>query len=100
MSLISRQFEWPPLINAFYVYLTSPYGIKHLLVKPGRSLRTLFTRPYGKAQSSHIALMIHYAYELDCSLLPSAGRKMSTGQSALTLCGWGVKAGMVHSTCG
>jgi len=33
------------------------------------------------------------------SLLPSAGRKMSTVQSAVTLCGWGVKAGMVHSTC-
>jgi len=25
---------------------------------------------------------------------------MSTGQSAVTLCGWGVKAGMVHSICG
>jgi len=25
------------------------------------------------------------------SLLTSAGRKMSTGQSAATLCGWGVK---------
>ena len=34
------------------------------------------------------------------SLLPSAGREMSTGQSEVTLCGWGVKAGMVHSTCG
>jgi len=34
------------------------------------------------------------------SLLPSAGQKMSTGQRAVTLCGWGVKAGMVHSTCG
>ena len=29
-----------------------------------------------------------------------AGRQMSTGQSAVMLCGWGVKAGMVHSTCG
>jgi len=28
------------------------------------------------------------------------GRKMSTCQSAVTLCNWGVKAGMVHSTCG
>jgi len=27
------------------------------------------------------------------SLLPSAGRKMGTGQSAVTLCGWGVNAG-------
>jgi len=27
------------------------------------------------------------------SLLPSAGREMSTGQSAVMLCGWGVKAG-------
>jgi len=34
------------------------------------------------------------------NLLPSAGRKMSAGQSAVMLCGWGVKAGMVHSTCG
>jgi len=34
------------------------------------------------------------------SLLASAGRKMSAGQSAVTLCGWRVKVGMVHSTCG
>jgi len=27
------------------------------------------------------------------SLLPSAGREVSTGQSAVMLCGWGVKAG-------
>jgi len=33
------------------------------------------------------------------SLLPAAGRKTSTGQSVVTLCGWRVKAGMVHSTC-
>ena len=33
------------------------------------------------------------------SLLPSAGREVSTNQSAVMLCGWGVKAGMVHSTC-
>ena len=34
------------------------------------------------------------------SLLPSAEGKISTGQSAVTLCGWEVKAGMVHSICG
>jgi len=34
------------------------------------------------------------------SLLPSAWRKMSTSKSAVTLCGWGVNAGMVHSTSG
>jgi len=30
-----------------------------------------------------------------------AGREMSrqTGQGVLTLCGWGVKAGMFHSAC-
>jgi len=33
------------------------------------------------------------------SLLPSAGGKISTGQNAVMLCGWGVTAGMVHSTC-
>jgi len=34
------------------------------------------------------------------SLLPSAGREMSACQSKVMLCGWGVKVGMVHSTCG
>jgi len=44
----------------------------------------------------------HSELKLDAqlSLLPSAGREMSTSQSAVMLCGWGVKAGMVHSTCG
>jgi len=32
------------------------------------------------------------------SLLPSAGREMSTSQSAMTLCCWRVKAGMAYST--
>jgi len=34
------------------------------------------------------------------SHLPSAGWEMSTSQSAVMLCGWGGKAGMVHSICG
>jgi len=34
------------------------------------------------------------------SLLPSAGREMSASQSVVMLCGWAVKAGMVHFTCG
>jgi len=34
------------------------------------------------------------------SLLPSAGWKMSTRKSVVMLCGWGVKAGMILSTCG
>jgi len=29
-----------------------------------------------------------------------SGRKISTGQSAVTLCGRGVKEGMAHSICG
>jgi len=29
------------------------------------------------------------------SLQPSVGRKMSSGESAMTLCGWGVKAGII-----
>jgi len=33
------------------------------------------------------------------SLLPSAVRGMSTSQNAVMLCGWGVKAGMVHFNC-
>jgi len=32
------------------------------------------------------------------SLLPSVGRKMSTGQKVVMLCGWKVKAGTAHFT--
>jgi len=31
------------------------------------------------------------------SLLPCVGREMSTSQSAMMPCGWGVKASMAHS---
>jgi len=34
------------------------------------------------------------------SRMLSAGQKMSTSQSAATLCGWELNAGMVHSTGG
>jgi len=34
------------------------------------------------------------------SLLPSVGWEMRTSQRAVMLCSWGVKAGVVHSTCG
>ena len=34
------------------------------------------------------------------SLLASEGWEMSTGQIAVKLCGWEVKAGMAHTTCG
>ena len=33
------------------------------------------------------------------SLLPSVGWEMSTSQSGVKVCGWGVKAYMAHSTC-
>jgi len=36
----------------------------------------------------------------ELSLLASAERIMSTSQSADTICGGAVKAGMVHATCG
>jgi len=41
-----------------------------------------------------------YMYNGQLSLLPSAGREKSTSQSAVMICGWGVKAVMAHSTCG
>ena len=47
---------------------------------------------------NHLSISSSHIGQL--SLLPSAGRKMSTSQSAVMLCDWGVKAGMVHSTCG
>ena len=53
------------------------------------------------AVSMHVPLdhCRHRQYPGQLSLLPSAGREMSTSQSAVMLCGWEVKADMVHSTC-
>jgi len=49
-------------------------------------------------RANHLSISPSHVGQL--SLLPSAGREMSTGQSAVMLCSRGVKAGMVHSTCG
>jgi len=50
---------------------------------------------FGRRRTNHLSISPG-----QLSLLPSAGREMSTSQSAVILCGWGIKAGMVHSTCG
>jgi len=47
---------------------------------------------FGRA--NHLSISPYHPGQL--SLLPSAGREISTGQSAVTLCGWGVKAGMAY----
>jgi len=44
--------------------------------------------------ANHISISPSHLGQL--SLLPSAARKMSARKSAATLCGWGVKADMVH----
>ena len=44
---------------------------------------------FGRA--NHLGISPSYIGQL--SLLPFAGRKMSTGQSAVILCGWGAQAG-------
>jgi len=49
-------------------------------------------------RANHLSISPSHPGQL--SLLPSAGQEMSTSQSAVMLCGWGVKAGIVNSTCG
>jgi len=46
-------------------------------------------------RTNHLSISPSHPGQL--SLQPSAGREMGTRQSAVMLCGWGVKAGMVHS---
>ena len=43
-------------------------------------------------RANHVSISPCHPGQL--SLLPSVGREMSTSQSAVMLCGWGVKAGM------
>jgi len=46
---------------------------------------------FGRA--NHLSISPSHPGQL--SLLPSVGREMSTGESAVKLCAWGVKAGML-----
>jgi len=48
-----------------------------------------FVTVFGRA--NHLSISLSHPGQL--SFLPSAGREMSTGHSAVILCGWGVKAG-------
>jgi len=57
-----------------------------------------FQHKYGYISETNLSTSLSHLGQL--SLLPYAGREMSTSQSAMMFCGWGVKAGMVHSTCG
>jgi len=49
-----------------------------------------------------VTVSVHIKLSLpgQLSLLPSVLQEVSTSQSAVMLCGWRVKAGMVYSTCG
>jgi len=48
-----------------------------------------------RRRANHVSISPSHPGQL--SVLPSAGREMSTSQSAVMLCGWGVKADMVPS---
>ena len=50
---------------------------------------------FGRA--NHLSISSNDPGQLN--LLSSAGREMSIRQSAMTSCGWGVKAGIAYSTC-
>ena len=51
---------------------------------------------FGRA--NHLSISPNHHGQL--SLLPSAGREVGTGQIAAVLCGWGVRAGIIHSIRG
>ena len=67
----------------------------------GVSTRLLYVGPVSTRMGDRLRQIKHLSISpSQLSLLPSAGREMSTSQSAVMLCGWGVKASMVYSTCG
>jgi len=45
----------------------------------------------GIERANHLSISLSHLGQL--SLLPSTGREMSTGQSAVMFCGWGMNAG-------
>ena len=79
---------------------SSGYGIElHILSQvwfPAATANTGWMTIFGWAN----LLSISPSHPGQLSLLPSAGREMSTNQSVVTLCGWVIKAGVAHSTCG
>jgi len=68
------------------------------------STKLLYIGPVSTGMVDHLRwanhLTISPSHPGQLSLLPSVGLEMSTSQSVVTLCGWGVKTGVVHSTCG
>jgi len=58
------------------------------------SLKRLISHPW-------VGLMLSDVTQANSASYPMRdGKIMSTGQSVAMLCGWGVKAGMVHSISG
>ena len=73
------------------LYGQSPSYFIHRYNVSGNKGATLLL-PLTSPTASRFSKFFH-----QLGLLPSAGREMSSSQSAVMLCGWGVKAGMVHS---
>jgi len=48
--------------------------------------------------ANHLSISLSHSGQL--GILPLAEREMTTSQSAVMLCGLGVKGGVAHATCG
>jgi len=82
--------HWSQSVKLLYVAPVSTGMCDRLRVgKPPRFV-TSHSGPLKATQSSTLSLLP----------LVFSGMEMSTDKSAVTLCGWQVKAGMVHSACG
>jgi len=82
-----------PLLQRGVAVTSLGVSTKLLYIRRARLILGWMT-VFGRQTTS----VFHQATQANSALL-SAGREMSTSQSAVMLCGWGVKAGMAHSTC-
>jgi len=82
--------------ETFFVSVLSFIQVHISIGGPGARARN--NSGFGPTTQNSNYQFIKTTFPGQLSLLPSAGREMSTSQRALMLSGWGVKAGMVHST--
>jgi len=95
---------WPNLARRHTSTLLSCRTVKSLKFEKiqdggGRHLEKSKNRHISANHKWENHISISPSYPGQLSLLPSVEREMSTSQSAVMLCGWGVKGGMTHSTC-
>jgi len=96
LHLFLKEVLWIGVSVFFAVWMSFRYTVSNMKAVKGAAVLLMAEI----TQTCKFATVSYVICSRQLSLLPSSERELSTSQSAVMLRGWGVKAGMVHSTCG